>query len=282
MLKFTRVELDLPPSFEKSNVVVVDAGQTLDKSTLNTDEGFYAVLEKGEHVSIKLPNRTVTYRRLDTCDEKYVLTMDNSVGLAMSKKTNCIHYDITKHNEKFVFHTNENQYLVPEDELVIDGQVFFIGSVGEGGTVDNSNTVSNICLVGSTLIQTDQGKMPISKINNFTTINGIGLQAFTKSFYGGSQLVKIKKDSLRRNYPNRDTYVTPEHSIYLNKSMITAKRLADNGKVKGVEYVPYDRDIHGRVFNLLFRKWMVINANNIPVETLHPQFEQMGITLNFV
>ena len=51
--------------------------------------------------------------------------------------------------------------------------------------------------------------------------------------------------------------------------MITAKRLADNGKVKGVEYVPYDRDIHGRVFNLLFRKWMVINANNIPVETLH-------------
>ena len=86
MLKFTRVELDLPPSFEKSNVVVVDAGQTLDKSTLNTDEGFYAVLEKGEHVSIKLPNRTVTYRRLDTCDEKYVLTMDNSVGLAMSKK----------------------------------------------------------------------------------------------------------------------------------------------------------------------------------------------------
>ena len=35
----------------------------------------------------------------------------------------------------------------------------------------------------------------------------------------------------------------------------------------------------GYVYNLLFNDLLVINANNIPVETLHPKYNQMSNTL---
>ena len=76
--------------------------------------------------------------------------------------------------------------------------------------------------------------------------------------------VLIKKDSLCKNIPNQDTYVSLEHKIFFQKSMTQAKNLV-NGI--NVVLVPYNRE---PLFNVLLNSHQLMLVNNMIVETLHP------------
>ena len=276
MMYFEKEDLGLNERYKKQKVIVCRPKEIIDKSSLNPDEGFYAVLEKGDIFSVKLDNRTVTFRRLDTIEEKYVVMFDNDSNLQLSKQKKGSYFDVLQHDDKYIFTdvtgNFTGNYVVGEDELVIDNTAFVIGSVGEGD-VDNSNN-TNVCLTSNTIIKTDQGCIPISKITEHTSIEGHRLLGYTKGFYDGPYIVKIQKDAFGKNHPNQDLFVTPEHSVYVNGRLIAAKRLADRGLVKGVLYEYYDPAKFGEVYNLLFPKWILMNANNILVESLHPKYNQ--------
>ena len=64
--------------------------------------------------------------------------------------------------------------------------------------------ISNICFPANTPITTDQGIIPIDKINTkFHTINGNKIIAITKTISKDKHLVCFDKHSLKINYPNK-------------------------------------------------------------------------------
>ena len=58
-------DLELPTTFSKDKALVVKAGQTFTISNLESDEGFYAVLDDDESVSFTTENTTLTFTRSD-------------------------------------------------------------------------------------------------------------------------------------------------------------------------------------------------------------------------
>ena len=118
-------DLQLPDGFNKTNALVVKAGESLNITDLNNDEGFYSVLDDGESVSITTENTTLTFTRDDLNDnELYEVTASDWTDIV-----------INSDNVSTGSFTDENNTgtLAPDDSVTIDGRVFIIGSVADGG-----------------------------------------------------------------------------------------------------------------------------------------------------
>ena len=123
-------ELDLPAAFTKTNALVVKAGETMKLSDLADDEGVYAVLDDGEEIIYETTNTILTFKREDVGDsEEY--------GLSASTWTDADGEDIVINVDDITGtfkSTDKDGTLLPGDVFTIDGQKFFIGSVGTGGS----------------------------------------------------------------------------------------------------------------------------------------------------
>jgi len=126
--------------------------------------------------------------------------------------------------------------------------------------------ISNICFLGHTLIQTDQGYVPIYKIkHNIHTISGKKIVDVTKTKTKDPHLVSFKKNALGPNVPMEKTIMSTDHKILLNGTLTEAKKFV--GKFAGVTYVKYNGEI---LYNILMEDYSIIKANNLTCETLHP------------
>jgi hypothetical protein len=102
------------------------------------------------------------------------------------------------------------------------GAYINVGSGGNGGVglivLEITLTpipVSNICFLGNTPISTDQGKIPIEKIDaSIHTINNNPITAITKTISEDEYLVCFKKHSLSLNVPSRSTVMSKNHKVY--------------------------------------------------------------------
>ena len=121
---------------------------------------------------------------------------------------------------------------------------------------------SNICFIGSTPVLTDQGFMRIDHLNNTHTINGLRITAITKTVSTDNTLVRINKDAIAPNIPNRDTTMSLLHKILYNDAMTCAKY------VKEGEHIPYNGEL---LYNILLEWPSLIIINNLAVETLDPK-----------
>lgn len=113
----------------RSNVVLVKAGTTLNIAALQSDEGFHSELEDGEHVTVTLPAGSVTFTRTDHgSSERYYVTAPDWSVHSVTKDTGGTNFDATNPSAT-------GSYLVVDDAINIDGEVFTIGSVsgGSGG-----------------------------------------------------------------------------------------------------------------------------------------------------
>jgi uncharacterized cupin superfamily protein len=127
--------------------------------------------------------------------------------------------------------------------------------------------IADICFAASTPIETDQGVMPIEKVNPDThTINNKKVVAITKTVTLDNYLVCFEKDALGDNVPSERTVVSKEHLIYNKGKMIKAKDFI--GKYKNVHKIKYNGDI---LYNVLLEKYDKILVNNLICETLHPR-----------
>jgi uncharacterized delta-60 repeat protein len=124
-----------------------------------------------------------------------------------------------------------------------------------------------ICFPAGTPVLTDQGTVPIQKINPSTnTIRGKNIVAVTKTITIEDNIVCIEKDSLGTNIPSQKTYISRNHELLYNKQMIKAKNLV--GKVEGVYNKKYNGEI---LYNVLLDKHDKMIVNNLIVETLDPE-----------
>jgi hypothetical protein len=123
---------------------------------------------------------------------------------------------------------------------------------------------SETCFLGGTPVMTDQGEVPIDKIDPmYHTIDQQEIVAITKTRYNQDTIIRLPKDSLRKNYPSRDTVISRKHKIYYKGKMKRAEQLVG----KGAEVIPYKRQY---LYNVLLRTHGVMRVNGLVCETLYP------------
>jgi hypothetical protein len=127
--------------------------------------------------------------------------------------------------------------------------------------------IADICFVKNTPIETDQGIIPIYKIDpKLHTIDNKKVVAITKSIAEEKYLVCFEKNSLGENIPSTRTIVSKYHKVQNKKGkMIEAyKFLEFYDNVKKIEY---RQEI---LYNILMENYEKVNVNNLICETLHP------------
>jgi hypothetical protein len=120
-----KADLDLPPAFTKTNALVVKAGETFNISDLGSDEGFYSVLNNGETFTVTTSNTTLTFTRSDIGDNEIY-------NVSAADWTDIVINSDNVSSGTFTDSDNTGT-LAPDDSVTIDGRVFIIGSVADGG-----------------------------------------------------------------------------------------------------------------------------------------------------
>jgi len=136
-------------------------------------------------------------------------------------------------------------------------------------TIEDANYFSlssETCFLGGTPVLTDQGEVPIDKLDcSYHTIDQQEIVAVTKTRYNKDTLILLEKDSLKKNYPTRDTVITHKHKIYYKGKM---KRAESFVKKEGVHLVPYKNQY---LYNVLLKTHEVMRINGLICETLYPK-----------
>ena len=122
-----KADLDLPDGFKKSKALVVKAGETFNITDLGSDEGFYSVLDNGETFNISTENTTIKFTRNDDVNnnERYDVSANDWTNIVINS-------DKVINGGTFS-DANKSGNLAPEDSVTIDGRIFIIGSVADGG-----------------------------------------------------------------------------------------------------------------------------------------------------
>ena len=127
--------------------------------------------------------------------------------------------------------------------------------------------ISNICFLAGTPITTDQGNIPIEKIDtSIHTIRNKKIVAITKTVTQDKYLVCFEKDALGKNIPSQKTIISKNHKLFYNGKMRNAKEfLKDFDMVTKVKYTG------SALYNVLLEEHDKMMVNNLICETLDPE-----------
>ena len=132
---------------------------------------------------------------------------------------------------------------------------------------------SNICFPAGTPIRTDQGNIPIEKINpKVHTIRNKKIEGIVRTKLMDAYLVCFEKNSLGPNVPCERTVMSGNHRVVVNGQMKMARELLKARSVSGVKMhsinaIRYDGQ---PMYNVLMEEYNVILVNNMVCETLDP------------
>lgn len=125
--------------------------------------------------------------------------------------------------------------------------------------------IIDICFIKDSLVQTDQGIVPIQKlIPGKHTLFKQYIIAVTESIHTDAELVKVSAYAFG-SYPTKDTYVSKNHKINGIKSFLAAQDYV-NGST--VTLVPYHRE---PLYNVLCERPSFMKVHGMMAETLDPQ-----------
>jgi sugar lactone lactonase YvrE len=127
--------------------------------------------------------------------------------------------------------------------------------------------LSSTCFPAGTLISTNQGQIPIDKINTeIHTIRDKKIVEITQTIAQNKYLVCFEKDSLGINLPSKKTIITKNHCIFYKGKMMQAREFI--GKFENVKKIKYTGEI---LYNVLLEEHDKMMVNNLICETLHPE-----------
>ena len=131
--------------------------------------------------------------------------------------------------------------------------------------------ISPICFIAGTPVNTDQGKIPIDKINPLIhTIRTFTIKAITKTISSVNWLVCIEPNGLGKSIPSIRTIISPNHKVFdpQTKSMIEVRFLIkDEQNYKLIYPITYSGEV---LYNVLLSTHEKMIVNNMIVETLDP------------
>ena len=127
--------------------------------------------------------------------------------------------------------------------------------------------ISNICFPAGTPMTTDQGNIPIEKIDtSFHTIRNKQIVAITQTVTQDKYLVCFEKDALGNNIPSQKTIISKNHKLFYNGKMRMACEFLKH--FSNVVKVKYTGAI---LYNVLLEEPNKMMVNNLICETLHPE-----------
>ena len=133
---------------------------------------------------------------------------------------------------------------------------------------------SNICFPAGTPILTDQGNIPIEKINpKVHTIRTKKIEGIVRTKLMDNYLVCFEKNSLGPNVPCERTVMSGNHKVVVGGQMkmardiLKAHSMSFGRKMNSITAVRYDGQ---PMFNVLMEDYNVILVNNMVCETLDP------------
>jgi hypothetical protein len=127
--------------------------------------------------------------------------------------------------------------------------------------------IGDICFPAGTPVTTNQGLIPIEKINpDIHTIRNKKIVGITKTVYASNKyLVCFEKNSLGNNIPSQKTIISKNHKIFYNGKMVKACGLVGlNDKISKIEY---NDEV---LYNVLMENHDKMIVNNLICETLDP------------
>jgi hypothetical protein len=139
-----------------------------------------------------------------------------------------------------------------------------------------NDIASNICFPSGTPVRTDQGIIPIEKINtDIHTINRQTIKHITQTVTHDKYLIHFQSNSIGHNMPDKPTTMSKDHKILYNGNLVPAFRFLDlTDKVKKIKY-------SGEIlYNVLLHDYSLITVNNMKCETLHPENAVAKLYLN--
>jgi hypothetical protein len=127
--------------------------------------------------------------------------------------------------------------------------------------------IFNTCFPAGTPIVTNQGIIPIEKINpSLHTIRNKQIIGITKTITEEKHLVCFEKDSLSPNIPSKKTMISKNHVIFYKGNVMKAKHFVE--RFENVYKVKYNGEI---LYNVLMEEHDKMMINNLICETLHPK-----------
>lgn len=131
------------------------------------------------------------------------------------------------------------------------------------------------CLLSGTEIKTTrgiinvedlvQGDMVLTENETFSPLRWVGVQTLSPIFSGkASWPVKISKDALGANTPDKDLYVSQDHAIFLQSLLISAEALVNGTTITLVE--PTESAI--KYYGLDLGPATIHPVHNLPVGSL--------------
>ena len=122
----------------------------------------------------------------------------------------------------------------------------------------------DICFVKDTMVQTDQGQVPIQNLRpGKHTLFKQYILAVTETIHTDAQLVKVAAYAFG-SYPTKDTYVSKNHRINGTDSFKEAQEFVNGGTVT---LVPYHRE---PLYNVLCERPAFMKVHGMMAETLDP------------
>jgi hypothetical protein len=132
----------------------------------------------------------------------------------------------------------------------------------------------DICFPAGTPILTDQGNIPIERINpKVHTIRNKKIEGVVRTKLNDSHLVCFEKNSLGPNVPCERTLMSGNHKVVVNGEMkmardiLNARSMGFGAKMKSIYAIRYNGQ---SMYNVLMEDYNVILVNNMVCETLDP------------
>ena len=130
----------------------------------------------------------------------------------------------------------------------------------------SSVSVVPICFPGGTPVMTNKGEVAIEKLNpDIHKICGKKIVAITEAKPLFKYIIRIEKNALGKNVPNRRTEISKDHEVFYKGKMIRSEELVE--KCEGVYRIKYEGET---LYNVLMEKHDMMMINNLICETLHP------------
>lgn len=174
-------------------------------------------------------------------------------------------------NESLTGNNPDNTIDLTDTNIVIENIVNNIETASDNITINDifqpePEVVSNICFPAGTEVYTDQGNITIEKlVPGSNTISNKEIVTITKTVMTDDKLVKIKKNAISKNIPNKDTTISGFHKVKINGKFIEAYKLPN--LYKDIKYIQYNGEV---LYNILMENWETMKVHNMEVETLHP------------
>lgn len=83
----------------------------------------------------------------------------------------------------------------------------------------------NICFLGSEKVETDQGKIRFDELTTDHTIFGQKIKQVVKVINSDDNLIFIRKHAFAKKVPSQNTYISRNHGVYIDDSIIQEKDL---------------------------------------------------------